>query len=152
MQVLRDNPGRQLLSSSIVTIGNFDGLHLGHQALIRLCQSLAGSRHSVAVVTFEPLPAAWFQPDAAPARLMSTRQKLARFAELGVDLVDLVFVDRDNLGAFSFCFRAGVDEFAKHVSVPCTYLLITEDGSKRLGCVGRSPAVRSLACGARAAS
>lgn len=87
MQVLRDNPGRQLLSSSIVTIGNFDGLHLGHQALIRLCQSLAGSRHSVAVVTFEPLPAAWFQPDAAPARLMSTRQKLARFAELGVDLV-----------------------------------------------------------------
>ncbi len=90
MQVIRDNPGRQLLSSSIVTIGNFDGLHLGHQALIRLCHSLAESRHSVAVVTFEPLPAAWFRPDAAPARLMSTRQKLAKFSELGIDLVCLL--------------------------------------------------------------
>lgn len=90
MQVIRDNPGKQLLRSSIVTIGNFDGLHLGHQALIRLCQTLAGNRHSVAVVTFEPLPAAWFQPDAAPARLMSTRQKLATLADQGVDLVWLL--------------------------------------------------------------
>ena len=90
MRVIRDNPGRQLLQSSIVTIGNFDGLHLGHQALIRLCKSLAGSRHSVAVVTFEPLPAAWFRPDAAPARLTSTRQKLAILSEAGVDLVWLL--------------------------------------------------------------
>ena len=90
MQVIRDNPGGQLLRSSIVTIGNFDGLHLGHQALIRLCQSLAGERHSVAVVTFEPLPAAWFRPDAAPARLMSIRQKLTVLSDLGVDLVWLL--------------------------------------------------------------
>ena len=90
MQVIRDNPGRQLLRSSIVTIGNFDGLHLGHQAVIRLCQSLAGNRHSVAVVTFEPLPAAFFRPDAAPARLMSTRQKLASLCAEAVDLVWLL--------------------------------------------------------------
>ena len=61
MRVIRDNPGRQLLRSSVVTIGNFDGLHLGHQALIRLCESLAENRHSIAVVTFEPFPQAWFQ-------------------------------------------------------------------------------------------
>ncbi len=87
MRVIRDNPGRQLLRSSVVTIGNFDGLHLGHQALIRLCKSLAGDRHSTAVVTFEPLPQAWFRPDTAPARLMSVRQKLDFLATQAIDMV-----------------------------------------------------------------
>ena len=90
MQVIRDNPGRQLLESSIVSIGNFDGLHLGHQALIRRCQSLAGGHRPVAVVTFEPLPQAWFKADAAPARLMSVRQKLDYLAQVGIDLVWLM--------------------------------------------------------------
>lgn len=90
MQVIRDNPGRQLLQSSVVTIGNFDGLHLGHQALIRLCESLAEGRHSLAVVSFEPLPQAWFRPDAAPARLMSVRQKLDYLAHEGIDIVWLM--------------------------------------------------------------
>lgn len=93
MRVIRDNPGRQLLRSSVVTIGNFDGLHLGHQALIRLCKSLAGDRHSTAVVTFEPLPQAWFRPDTAPARLMSVRQKLDF---LSAEAIDLVWMMRFN--------------------------------------------------------
>ena len=90
MRVIRDNPGRQLLRSSVVTIGNFDGFHLGHQALIRLCESLAESGHSIAVVTFEPLPIAWFRPDAAPARLMSVRQKLEYLSDEDIDLVWLM--------------------------------------------------------------
>lgn len=90
MQVIRDNPGRQLLQSSVVTIGNFDGLHLGHQSLIRLCESLAEGRHSIAVVTFEPLPQAWFRPDTAPARLMSVRQKLEYLSAQDIDLVWLM--------------------------------------------------------------
>ncbi len=90
MRVIRDNPGRQLLQSSVVTIGNFDGLHLGHQALIRRCESLADGKHPIAVVTFEPLPETWFRPDAAPARLMSVRQKLDYLANAGVDLVWLM--------------------------------------------------------------
>lgn len=90
MQVIRDNPGRQLLQSSVVTIGNFDGLHLGHQSLIRLCESLVEGRHSIAVVTFEPLPQAWFRPDTAPARLMSVRQKLEYLSAQDIDLVWLM--------------------------------------------------------------
>ncbi|MDH4020977.1 MAG: adenylyltransferase/cytidyltransferase family protein, partial [Xanthomonadales bacterium] len=90
MQVIRDNPGRQLLQSSVVTIGNFDGLHLGHQSLIRLCESLEQGRHSIAVVTFEPLPQAWFRPDTAPARLMSVRQKLEYLSAQDIDLVWLM--------------------------------------------------------------
>jgi len=90
MQVIRDNPGRQLLQSSVVTIGNFDALHLGHQALIRRCKSLANGERPIAVVTFEPLPQAWFRPEAAPARLMSVRQKLVYLARQGINLVWLM--------------------------------------------------------------
>ncbi|HEY5774669.1 MAG TPA: bifunctional riboflavin kinase/FAD synthetase [Xanthomonadales bacterium] len=93
MQVIRDNPGRQLLRSSVVTIGNFDGLHLGHQALIRHCESLAGDERPIAVVTFEPLPQAWFRPETAPARLMSVRQKLDFLA---CEAIDLVWIMRFN--------------------------------------------------------
>jgi len=81
-----------MLQSSVVTIGNFDGLHSGHQALIQRCKLLANGKRNVparpiVVVTFEPLPAAWFRPDAAPARLMSVRQKLTYLDNEGVDLV-----------------------------------------------------------------
>jgi len=92
MQVIRDNPGRKILQSSVVTIGNFDGMHLGHQALIQRCKLLAAANGTdtgrpIAVVTFEPLPGAWFRPDAAPARLTSVRQKLATLGKEGIDLV-----------------------------------------------------------------
>lgn len=90
MRVIRDNPGEQLLRSAVVTIGNFDGIHLGHQALIRHCESLAGDERPIAVVTFEPLPQAWFRPEAAPARLMSVRQKLDYLACEAIDLVWLM--------------------------------------------------------------
>ena len=90
MQVIRDNPGRQLLQSSVVTIGNFDALHLGHQALLRQCKSLADGKRPVAVITFEPLPESWFRPNAAPARLMSARQKLDYLANEGIELVWLM--------------------------------------------------------------
>ncbi len=90
MQVIRDKPGRQLLESAVVTIGNFDGFHLGHQALIQRSRALADGRCPVAVLSFEPLPQTWFNPDTAPARLMSVRQKLEYLANKGIDLVWLM--------------------------------------------------------------
>jgi riboflavin kinase/FMN adenylyltransferase len=94
MQIIRDNPGRQLLQSSVVTIGNFDGLHLGHQTLIRCCESLADGQRPIAVVSFEPLPLVWFKPESAPARLMSVRQKLEYLKNEGIDLVWLMRFNR----------------------------------------------------------
>ena len=90
MQVIRDNPGRQLRHSTVVTIGNFDGLHLGHQSLIRRCEDLADGNCPITVVTFEPLPQTWFRPESAPVRLMSVRQKLDYFKAEGIDLVWLM--------------------------------------------------------------
>ena len=119
MQLIRDNPGRQLLRSSVVTIGNFDGLHLGHQALIRRSRSLSGGERPVVVLTFEPPPQTWFGPECAPARLMSVRQKLDSLTNAGVDLVWLMRFNRvlAEMSAEEFLQAAVVEVLAPDVVV-----------------------------------
>ncbi len=73
-----------------MAIGNFDGIHLGHQALVKRSRQLAGDAHSVAVVTFEPLPQAFFRPQHAPARLSTVYQKLDLLRSHGVDVTWLM--------------------------------------------------------------
>jgi riboflavin kinase/FMN adenylyltransferase len=71
-----------------LTIGNFDGMHLGHQALLAQLREAAQSRGlPLAVVIFEPHPREFFTPQQAPARLTSLREKLELFEALGVDRV-----------------------------------------------------------------
>lgn len=71
-----------------LTIGNFDGVHLGHQALLEQLRTAARERSlPMAVVVFEPHPREFFTPQQAPARLTSMREKLELFASLGVDRV-----------------------------------------------------------------
>lgn len=71
-----------------LTIGNFDGVHLGHQALLNELRAAAQSRGlQSAVVIFEPHPREFFTPQQAPARLTSLREKLELFATLGIDRV-----------------------------------------------------------------
>ena len=70
-----------------VTIGNFDGVHLGHQAVIEQLMTRARSLGVPGcVVTFEPHPREFFAPERAPARLSRLRDKLAAIERLGVDL------------------------------------------------------------------
>jgi len=69
-----------------LAIGNFDGMHLGHQALLKKLTETAKSLNlTSAVMTFEPHPREFFSPDIAPARLSSLREKLEHFAEAGVE-------------------------------------------------------------------
>lgn len=70
----------------VVTIGAFDGVHLGHQAVIRhlLAKSAELSVPSV-IIVFEPLPREYFSPVKAPARIMSFREKFVAMEALGVD-------------------------------------------------------------------
>jgi riboflavin kinase/FMN adenylyltransferase len=71
-----------------LAIGNFDGVHLGHQAVLqRLTEKAAAGRLTPAVMTFEPHPREFFTPQQAPARLTSLREKLELFAEAGVEQV-----------------------------------------------------------------
>jgi len=87
MQVLRgySNPSGQ---PCVLSIGNFDGLHLGHRALLRLLADKASTLGlSASVLTFEPHPREYFAPDDAPARLTSLREKLLLLADCGVERV-----------------------------------------------------------------
>ncbi|MBL8534345.1 MAG: bifunctional riboflavin kinase/FAD synthetase [Betaproteobacteria bacterium] len=69
-----------------LTIGNFDGVHRGHQAMVgRLLAAARARKLPAAVMTFEPHPREFFSPADAPARLSPLREKLERLAELGVD-------------------------------------------------------------------
>src|SRR5690554_1695152 len=75
-------------TSLALAIGNFDGVHLGHQAMLTRLKEVAAARGlKSAIMTFEPHPREFFSPTNAPARLSSLREKLERFAEAGVDKV-----------------------------------------------------------------
>src|SRR5436190_2873359 len=74
-------PGR----SVALTIGNFDGVHRGHQAMLaRLVEAAEDLRLPPAVLTFEPHPREFFAPAAAPPRLSTLRTKLELFRAYGV--------------------------------------------------------------------
>ena len=71
-----------------LAIGNFDGVHRGHQAL--LAQLVAAARRHIltpAVMTFEPHPRELFTPDSAPARVANLRDKIAALAAAGIERV-----------------------------------------------------------------
>ena len=65
-------------------IGNFDGVHLGHQALIESARGHAATDKPLGVITFEPHPRRFFQPDSAPFRLTRAAEKARILQQLGV--------------------------------------------------------------------
>ncbi|MDR2893147.1 MAG: bifunctional riboflavin kinase/FMN adenylyltransferase [Deltaproteobacteria bacterium] len=71
---------------TVLTWGNFDGVHLGHQALIRATAAKASELGLPSVImTFEPRPAQFFAPDKAPKSIVDLEDKLALLAGLGID-------------------------------------------------------------------
>lgn len=69
-------------------IGNFDGVHLGHQAVIKLAHEAAADCDApLGVMTFEPHPREVFVPDGPPFRLMNAEARANRLAKLGVDIL-----------------------------------------------------------------
>jgi riboflavin kinase/FMN adenylyltransferase len=70
----------------VLTIGNFDGLHLGHQRVIsRLSEHGARLKLPTVVMVFEPQPLEYFLADHAPSRLTRLREKVIQFAKLPID-------------------------------------------------------------------
>jgi riboflavin kinase/FMN adenylyltransferase len=89
------------LKGSIVALGNFDGFHLGHQAVVgRAIQRGFHERRPVIVATFDPHPVRFFKPDVPPFRLTTLDQREALFAHAGADAM-LVFEFNDELRSTS---------------------------------------------------
>ncbi|WP_333795674.1 bifunctional riboflavin kinase/FAD synthetase [Rheinheimera sp.] len=83
----------------VLTIGNFDGVHLGHQAVLAQVKQIAAALGLPAVVmVFEPQPLELFKPDAAPARLTRFREKYHWLARLGLDRLLCVNFNADFAG------------------------------------------------------
>jgi phosphoribosyl 1,2-cyclic phosphate phosphodiesterase len=71
---------------SVIAIGNFDGIHLGHQRLLQHCIGLGKESGAVATaLTFEPLPQKVLRPESAPLRISTNEQRLEWFAALGME-------------------------------------------------------------------
>ncbi|HET8550960.1 MAG TPA: riboflavin biosynthesis protein RibF, partial [Gammaproteobacteria bacterium] len=118
---------------SAVTIGNFDGMHLGHQAMLAQLRERAQALGAKAtVMIFEPAPREFFQGDAAPARLSSLREKCTALAAAGAEQVLVVRFDK----AFS---SLAPQEFIQRLlsdGLGARYVLVGDDfcfGHQRAG-------------------
>jgi riboflavin kinase/FMN adenylyltransferase len=85
------------LGRTVATIGNFDGVHRGHQHVLRRAREVAQGLGDlpVVVVTFDPHPMAVLRPDLAPARLTTMEGRAALLAEAGADDLLVVPFDRE---------------------------------------------------------
>ena len=102
----------------VMTVGNYDGIHLGHQALINHVITYAKKeRYHSAVMTFEPHPREFFDSISAPSRIISLREKLEFFESMGINRVHVIRFEAD---------------FAKISAVEFTNILKNNLNAKRL--------------------
>jgi riboflavin kinase/FMN adenylyltransferase len=138
MQIFRGFHHPQLASACALTIGNFDGVHRGHQAMLALLKNEARHRGVPScVMTFEPHPRDFFakqhqQPDLAPARIATLRDKLNELAACGVDQCVVLPFDQSFASQEPQAFIE--DVLVKGLGVK--YVLVGDDfrfGAKRMG-------------------
>ena len=107
---------------AVIALGNFDGVHLGHRAVIDAARTAAQARQGAfAVALFEPHPRRFFQPDAPPFRLQSSAQRDRQLRALGAARVHAICFD-------AAIARMSDEEFAREV-------LVNQIGAAHL-CVG----------------
>lgn len=138
MQVFRGLRHPGIAPACALTIGNFDGVHRGHQAMLALLISEARHRGLTAtVLTFEPHPRDFFAalagtPDKAPARIATLRDKLSELERCGVDQCVVLRFDRR---LASLAPQAFVDDVLVR-GLRAKYVLVGDDfrfGARRAG-------------------
>ncbi|OGB02789.1 MAG: riboflavin biosynthesis protein RibF [Burkholderiales bacterium RIFCSPLOWO2_12_FULL_64_99] len=138
MQIFRGFHHAALAPACALTIGNFDGVHRGHQAMLALLRNEAQHRSLPAtVLTFEPHPRDYFaalagKPELAPARIATLRDKLSELERCGVDQVVVVPFDQ-RLASLSP--QAFIDQVLVQ-GLKARYVLVGDDfrfGAKRAG-------------------
>jgi riboflavin kinase/FMN adenylyltransferase len=134
MRLIRGLNRAALLGDCVATIGNFDGVHVGHQAIFKQVIALAKA-HGLpsCVISFEPLPHEFFnKANTSPSRLHGFRDRVQNVANAGIDQLVLLTFDK----AFS---EQTPNEFIQHVlvqSINVKHLIIGDDfrfGHKRAG-------------------
>lgn len=83
------------LGRAVIALGNFDGFHLGHQFLIKNAHQIAGGMRPVAIMSVEPHPRQFFNPDTLIERLALPEQKHRTAATLGLDYIFEPTFDRE---------------------------------------------------------
>jgi riboflavin kinase/FMN adenylyltransferase len=119
-----------------LTVGNFDGVHLGHQAMLTRLLETAHSRGlPPCAMTFEPHPREFFAPDRAPARLTSMREKLELLASFGME--------RAYVCRFDYRFaQIAAEDFVERIlarGLGVKHVLVGDDfrfGARRAGDIG----------------
>jgi riboflavin kinase/FMN adenylyltransferase len=138
MQVFRGFHHPGIASACALTIGNFDGVHRGHQAMLALLKSEASHRGLPScVMTFEPHPRDFFaqlagKPELAPARIATLRDKLSELERCGIDQVIVLRFDAA-LAALSA--QAFIEQVLMQ-GLGARYILVGDDfrfGAKRQG-------------------
>ena len=133
MKIFRGHQHPALTQPCALTIGNFDGVHRGHQAMLAVLKNEARHRGLPArVMTFEPHPREYFSPQTAPTRISTLRDKLTELARCGIDQA-VVLPFNARLASQS------ADAFIQEVLVAglnVRYVLVGDDfrfGSRRAG-------------------
>ncbi len=138
MRVFRGYHSPQLAGACALTIGNFDGVHRGHQAMLALLTNEARHRGLIpTVMTFEPSPRDFFaaragQPQAAPRRIATLRDKLGELQRCGIAQVVVLRFDSR---LASLTPQAFIDEVLVR-GLNARYVLVGDDfrfGAKRAG-------------------
>ena len=110
--------------ATVLTIGNFDGVHIGHRSLFSRLKTTANKENLLpAVLTFEPHPREFFSPTEAPTRLSTLREKLELISDEGVALTCVCHFNR-RLSTLS------AEEFIERILVNCLrvkHLIIGDD-------------------------
>ena len=102
-------------SRTALSVGNFDGLHLGHQKILRQVQARAHAASLLpAVVTFDPHPTKLLRPEQAPRMIQTLSQRQAGFEQMGLDAALVLRFDRD-LALLS------PEEFVQRILVECLH-------------------------------
>ena len=116
----RNNTSPIALAPCVLTIGNFDGVHLGHQAMLAQVREIAQARNlGSAVMIFEPQPREFFAPATAPARLTNLAEKQALLAEYGVETLIVAGFDAEFR---SLSAQAFADILARRLNVKALVL------------------------------
>ena len=130
------------LAGAVVAIGNFDGVHRGHQAVMVQAKDIAaGLGAPVVALTFEPHPRRLFQPDAEPFRLTTLRSKAHHMEELGIEGMVVLHFDRAMaaMAAEDFITEVLVDGLAAR------HIVVGEDFAFGRGRAGNVDLLKSMA-------